>query len=150
MENQYLAARSVVEARTSVAPGIAALAAQRGGPALATALGEILGRLAATTDPVTWQELALEFWRSQRGKPRQVAFGSFCRPGFHLFTCLLLSPLSERVIVVAVTVSDEQALTVLAAPAAPGLAEHLDVPLMVGGKGIVLNLAHSIVVGSCP
>lgn len=55
-------ARSVVEARTSIAPGIAALAAQRGGPALAAALGEILERLAATTDAVTWQQLALEFW----------------------------------------------------------------------------------------
>jgi GntR family transcriptional repressor for pyruvate dehydrogenase complex len=55
-------ARSVVEARTSVAPSIAALAAQRGGPALAGALGDVLRRLAATTDPVTWQELALEFW----------------------------------------------------------------------------------------
>jgi DNA-binding FadR family transcriptional regulator len=55
-------ARSVVEARTSVAPGIAALAAQRGGPALAGALADVLDRLATTTDPVTWQELALEFW----------------------------------------------------------------------------------------
>jgi len=55
-------ARSVVEARTSVGPGIAALAAGRGGPALMTALGAVVDRLASTTDPVTWQELALEFW----------------------------------------------------------------------------------------
>jgi len=57
-----MVARSVVEARTSVGPGIAALAAARGGPALATALGEVVDRLTATTDPVTWQELALEYW----------------------------------------------------------------------------------------
>ncbi len=55
-------ARSVVEARTSIGPGIAGLAAERGGPTLATALGDVVGRLGATTDPVTWQELALEFW----------------------------------------------------------------------------------------
>ena len=55
-------ARSVVEARTSVGPSIAGLAAARGGPALATALGDVVDRLAATTDPVTWQELALEYW----------------------------------------------------------------------------------------
>lgn len=55
-------ARSVVEARTSVGPGIAALAAQRGGPAAGSALAEVVDRLAATTDPTTWQELALEFW----------------------------------------------------------------------------------------
>ncbi|MDZ5619331.1 FadR/GntR family transcriptional regulator [Nocardioides bizhenqiangii] len=55
-------ARSVVEVRTSVGPGIAALAAERGGPALATALGDVVDRLAAASDPVTWQELALEFW----------------------------------------------------------------------------------------
>jgi GntR family transcriptional regulator, transcriptional repressor for pyruvate dehydrogenase complex len=55
-------ARSVVEARTSVGPSIAGLAAARGGPALATALGDVVDRLAVTTDPVSWQELALEYW----------------------------------------------------------------------------------------
>ncbi len=55
-------ARSVVETRTSVAPGIAALAAERGGPALTAALGSVVEQLAATTDAVTWQQLALEFW----------------------------------------------------------------------------------------
>lgn len=55
-------ARSIVETRTSVAPGIAALAAARGGPALTAALSAVLDRMAETRDPVTWQELALEFW----------------------------------------------------------------------------------------
>ncbi len=55
-------ARSVVEARTSVAPGIAALAAQRGGPALTAALGAVVEQLTETTDPVAWQELTLRFW----------------------------------------------------------------------------------------
>lgn len=57
-----LVARSVVEARTSVAPGIAALAAERGGPALSAALTDVLERLDRTDDAVTWQRLALEFW----------------------------------------------------------------------------------------
>jgi len=55
-------ARSVVEARTSVGPGIAALAAERGGAALTPALDAVLAQLAATTDSVRWQELALKFW----------------------------------------------------------------------------------------
>jgi GntR family transcriptional repressor for pyruvate dehydrogenase complex len=55
-------ARSVVETRTSVAPGIAALAAERGGPALTAALTSLLEQLAETTDAVTWQQLTLEFW----------------------------------------------------------------------------------------
>lgn len=55
-------ARSVVEARTTVAPGIAAFAAERGGPALQPALTDVLDRLAGTTDPVAWQELVLELW----------------------------------------------------------------------------------------
>ncbi|KAA1420168.1 FadR family transcriptional regulator [Nocardioides humilatus] len=55
-------ARSVVEARTSVGPIIAALAAQRGGPALTGALEDVIARLAGTTDSQTWQELALEYW----------------------------------------------------------------------------------------
>src|SRR5689334_8302670 len=53
-------ARSAVETRTLVAPGIAALAAERGGPALTAALEDVVERLAATTDAVVWQELALE------------------------------------------------------------------------------------------
>ena len=55
-------ARSVVETRTSVAPGIAALAAERGGPALTAALTELLAQLEETTDAVAWQQLTLEFW----------------------------------------------------------------------------------------
>lgn len=55
-------ARSVVEARRSVGPGIAGLAAERGGPALSATLDGVIERLAATADPVGWQELTLEFW----------------------------------------------------------------------------------------
>lgn len=55
-------ARSVVEARTQIGPGIAALAAERGGPATAAALTEVLDRLTATDDAVAWQVLVLEYW----------------------------------------------------------------------------------------
>ena len=55
-------ARSVVEARTQIAPAIAALAAERGGPAAGAALDDVLAAFAATTDPVHWQLTALEFW----------------------------------------------------------------------------------------
>lgn len=55
-------ARSVIEARAEVGPGIAALAATRGGPVLATELDELLTRMSTTTDPVTWQLGALDFW----------------------------------------------------------------------------------------
>jgi GntR family transcriptional regulator, transcriptional repressor for pyruvate dehydrogenase complex len=55
-------ARSVVEARTQIGPGIAALAAERGGPATAAALADVLDRLAATDDAAQWQLLALEYW----------------------------------------------------------------------------------------
>lgn len=55
-------ARSVVEVRAEVGPGIAALAAERGGPGLAAALEEVVAEQAATTDSVRWQELALDYW----------------------------------------------------------------------------------------
>jgi DNA-binding FadR family transcriptional regulator len=55
-------ARSVVEARLVVGPGVAALAADRGGPALAARLTEIVDDLAATDDDVERQRHALAFW----------------------------------------------------------------------------------------
>ncbi len=55
-------ARSVIEARAEVGPGIAALAAERGGPALAADLNALIDELADTTDPIRWQELALDYW----------------------------------------------------------------------------------------
>ena len=55
-------ARSVVEARAQVGPGIAALAAERGGPALAAGLTDLVDRLAATDDGVVSQRIALEYW----------------------------------------------------------------------------------------
>ncbi|WP_435769678.1 FadR/GntR family transcriptional regulator [Nocardioides sp. SYSU DS0651] len=55
-------ARSIVEARAQVGPGVAALAAERGGPALADRLAEVIGRLEATDDVVAWQELTLAYW----------------------------------------------------------------------------------------
>ena len=45
-------ARSVLEARLAVGPAVAALAAQRGGPALAAQLTETIDALAATDDDV--------------------------------------------------------------------------------------------------
>jgi len=55
-------ARSVVEARTQIGPVIAGLAAERGGPAAAAPLSDVLDRFAATDDAGRWQLLALEFW----------------------------------------------------------------------------------------
>lgn len=55
-------ARSVIEARAEVGPGIAALAAERGGPALATALDGVIDDLATTTDSVAWQQRTLDYW----------------------------------------------------------------------------------------
>lgn len=55
-------ARSILEARLAVGPSVAALAAARGGPALAAMLTETTDRLAATDDDVQRQVHALEFW----------------------------------------------------------------------------------------
>lgn len=55
-------ARSVIEARAEVGPGIAALAAQRGGPALAHQLVDVVDAMGTATDPVRWQQLALDYW----------------------------------------------------------------------------------------
>ena len=55
-------ARSVLEARLVVGPGVAALAAERGGPALEATLTETLDALAATDDDVERQLQALAFW----------------------------------------------------------------------------------------
>ncbi|GAA4083321.1 FadR/GntR family transcriptional regulator [Nocardioides kongjuensis] len=54
--------RSVIEARAEVGPGIAALAAERGGPALATALDAVTEAMSATADAVEWQVHALDYW----------------------------------------------------------------------------------------
>lgn len=54
--------RSIVEARAEVGPGIAALAAERGGPALAVALEAVVADLETTDDAITWQRLALDYW----------------------------------------------------------------------------------------
>lgn len=55
-------ARSVIEARAEVGPGIAAKAAERGGPGLAAELDRVIADLAATDESVRWQELALDYW----------------------------------------------------------------------------------------
>ncbi|MCW2791195.1 MAG: transcriptional regulator, GntR family [Nocardioides sp.] len=55
-------ARSILEARLVVGPGVAALAAQRGGPALAATLTEAVDALAATDDDVERQLHALGYW----------------------------------------------------------------------------------------
>lgn len=54
--------RSVVEARAEVGPGIAALAAERGGPGLAAALDAVVADLETTDDAIAWQRLALDYW----------------------------------------------------------------------------------------
>jgi len=54
--------RSILEARLVIGPGVAALAAQRGGPALTAVLTDTLDALAATDDGVERQVHALTFW----------------------------------------------------------------------------------------
>lgn len=59
-------ARSILEARLAVGPSVAALAATRGGPALAASLSAVLDHLGATDDgpagDIERQVHALEFW----------------------------------------------------------------------------------------
>ena len=55
-------ARSILEARLAVGPAVAALAAERGGPALAARLADTVDLLAGTDDDVERQLHALEFW----------------------------------------------------------------------------------------
>jgi GntR family transcriptional regulator, transcriptional repressor for pyruvate dehydrogenase complex len=55
-------ARSILEARIAVAPEVAALAAQRGDPALHDALTEAVATLEAADEPVSRQRAALGFW----------------------------------------------------------------------------------------
>jgi len=54
--------RSVLEARLVVGPGVAALAAERGGPALAATLAGTVDALAGTDDSIERQVHALLFW----------------------------------------------------------------------------------------
>jgi GntR family transcriptional repressor for pyruvate dehydrogenase complex len=55
-------ARSILEARLVVGPGVAALAAERGGPALEALLTDTVDALGATDDGVEQQLHALTFW----------------------------------------------------------------------------------------
>ena len=55
-------ARSIVEARLLIGPSVAQLAGERGGPALAALLTEVLDSAAATDDDVERQRLLLAFW----------------------------------------------------------------------------------------
>jgi len=55
-------ARSILETRLHIGPFAAGLAAQRGGVALSGALTACLDELAAQTDAVGRQRVALEFW----------------------------------------------------------------------------------------
>ena len=55
-------ARSVLEARLVIGPGVAALAAERGGPALTATLTDTVDALATTDDDVERQIHALTFW----------------------------------------------------------------------------------------
>lgn len=55
-------ARSILEARLVVGPGVAALAAERGGPALEPVLAETVAALEGTEDGIERQRHALTFW----------------------------------------------------------------------------------------
>jgi len=54
--------RSILEARLVVGPGVAALAAERGGPALTATLTDVVEALGSTDDDVARQLHALTFW----------------------------------------------------------------------------------------
>lgn len=54
--------RSILEARLTIGPAVAALAAERGGPTLAVSLTECVEALGRTEDDVERQLHALEFW----------------------------------------------------------------------------------------
>lgn len=54
--------RSILEARLAIGPAVAALAAERGGPALAVSLTDCVEALGRTEDGVERQIHALEFW----------------------------------------------------------------------------------------
>jgi DNA-binding FadR family transcriptional regulator len=55
-------ARSILEARLVIGPGVAALAAERGGPAVLAGLTEVVDALAGTQDDVERQVHALAYW----------------------------------------------------------------------------------------
>ena len=55
-------ARSILEARLAIAPEVAALAAERGTPALYDALADAISALEADEDAVARQRAALTFW----------------------------------------------------------------------------------------
>lgn len=55
-------ARSILEARLVIGPGVAALAAERGGPALLATLTAAVNALAAAEDDVERQVHALAYW----------------------------------------------------------------------------------------
>jgi GntR family transcriptional regulator, transcriptional repressor for pyruvate dehydrogenase complex len=55
-------ARSILEARLSVGPDLAALAASRGSDDLGDTLGQVVDKLAEATDPVAMQLHVLTFW----------------------------------------------------------------------------------------
>jgi GntR family transcriptional regulator, transcriptional repressor for pyruvate dehydrogenase complex len=55
-------ARSVVEARLLIGPGVAALAAERRTPELADRLAEVVDAYAACEEPVERQRLTLTYW----------------------------------------------------------------------------------------
>lgn len=54
--------RSILEARLVIGPGVAALAAERGGPALTATLTDVVEALGSTDDDVERQLHALTFW----------------------------------------------------------------------------------------
>lgn len=67
-------ARSILEARLVIGPGVAALAAERGGPALTATLTDVVDALAATDDDVARQLHALAYWDVVVDAADSVAF----------------------------------------------------------------------------
>lgn len=67
-------ARSVLEARLHIAPKIAELAAERGGPASAAALDVAIAELERESDPVARQRAALMFWEHVVDAADSIAF----------------------------------------------------------------------------
>jgi GntR family transcriptional regulator, transcriptional repressor for pyruvate dehydrogenase complex len=67
-------ARSILEARAAVGPGIAALAAERGGPALGATLTALTDTLGDIEEPVAWQRRTLAYWEALVDGADSIAF----------------------------------------------------------------------------
>ncbi len=93
-------ARSILEARLVIGPGVAALAAERAGSDLAPALEAAIDELAASDDDVTRQVLALGYWDLVVDAADSIAFRlmfNSLRAAYEPALAALATVLSEEV-----------------------------------------------------